>query len=222
MSDPVLFSIPELSDEGKTTNTAMLRDPHFDLNWSRKTAQLSEQFTPDQLCAVLIRASENFRRDRIQNMAGWIVTVLQAPEPDMLVLWDEDKEHWIYKKHILKQEPNTPVSEEAPPVPVAPPLPGVNGSKPPVPTTDDADTSRLAKELWTQTLSELALSMPAATFENWIAHSTGLSYADGKIVIGVADAYARDWLEQRLKTVISRSLSRQVHRVVEVVFQVKR
>ncbi len=64
--------------------------------------------------------------------------------------------------------------------------------------------------------------MPATTFENWIAHNDGLSYADGKIVIGVPDAYARDWLEQRLKTVISRSLSRQVHRVVEVVFQVKR
>ena len=216
----LIISIPEqvdLSDEQVDTNKAMLIDEHFNLNWSRTTEKLARSYTPEQLCAVLIRATDNYRAGRIQNLPGWIIKVLKSPESDILELWDEDTNHWIYKKHILKQEPNAMVSEESPLVPPPPPLTNGNGyiSAPAEKPVNEAE------KMWVDLLRDLALQMPVSTYETWVKDTTGLSYADGQFIIGVPNAYARDWLSNRLRSNINRVLNRLASRTVEIVFQVR-
>ena len=216
----LIISIPEqvdLSDEQVDTNKAMLIDEHFNLNWSRTTEKLARSYTPEQLCAVLIRATDNYRAGRIQNLPGWIIKVLKSPESDILELWDEDTNHWIYKKHILKQEPNAMVSEESPLVPPPPPLTNGNGhiSAPAEKPVNEAE------KMWVDVLRDLALQMPVSTYETWVKDTTGLSYADGQFIIGVPNAYARDWLSNRLRSNINRVLNRLASRTVEIVFQVR-
>ena len=203
----------DLSDEDKATNAAMLRDEHFGLNWSQTTAKLAECYTPEQICAVLIRGSDNHRAGQIQNLAGWIIKVLKSPEPDIIKFWDEDTNHWIYKKHILKQEPIALVQEETPTPPIPPaPLPPASVNKP---------APNQAQEWWAQVLTELALQMPAPTYNTWVKDTSALSYEDGQFIVGVPNAYARDWLEHRLKTMMGRALSRRLNRAVEILFQVR-
>ena len=70
-------------------------------------------------------------------------------------------------------------------------------------------------------LDELALSMPAPTFEAWVRDTNVLGYTDGEFVIGVPHAYARDWLSNRLRSQIKRILGRLCQRSVEVTFTVR-
>ncbi|MFZ1756696.1 MAG: hypothetical protein WAU10_23290, partial [Caldilineaceae bacterium] len=51
--------------------------------------------------------------------------------------------------------------------------------------------------------------------------TSALDYADGKFVVGVPNAYARDWLGNRLAPQIRRILARLIQRSVEVVFAVR-
>ena len=81
--------------------------------------------------------------------------------------------------------------------------------------------SREAAEVWQTCLKELALSMPAATFKEWVSDTNALGYEDGEFVIGVPHAYARDWLQNRLRPQIKRILGRLLQRSVEVTFQVR-
>ena len=80
---------------------------------------------------------------------------------------------------------------------------------------------REAAEVWQTCLKELALSMPAATFKEWVSDTNALGYEDGEFVIGVPHAYARDWLQNRLRPQIKRILGRLLQRSVEVTFQVR-
>jgi hypothetical protein len=217
VNDVISSSTLDLSDEDKATNAAMLRDEHFGLNWSRTTAELAECYKPEQICAVLIRGSDNYRAGRIQNLAGWIIKVLQSPESDIIELWDEDTNHWIYKKHILKQEPIAPVREETPT-----PLANGNNGHEYNPASVNKAAPNQAQEWWAQILTELALQMPTSTYNTWVKDTIGLSYADGQFIIGVPNLYAREWLENRIKTMIGRAVSRKANRVVEVVFEIRR
>jgi chromosomal replication initiation ATPase DnaA len=70
-------------------------------------------------------------------------------------------------------------------------------------------------------LSDLASTLPAQTFETWVRDTDVLRYEDGEFVIGVPHAQARDWLHNRLRTHIKRTLSRLQQRSVEVTFAVR-
>jgi len=78
-----------------------------------------------------------------------------------------------------------------------------------------------AVEIWTATLADLALSLPAPTYETWVRDTNVLSCEDGEFVIGVPHARARDWLHNRLRPHIKRTLSRLQQRSVEVTFAVR-
>ena len=64
-------------------------------------------------------------------------------------------------------------------------------------SNDQTDSQRRAGEVWQMALNELALSMPAPTFETWVRDTSVMGYEDGEFVIGVPHAYARDWLRRR-------------------------
>lgn len=77
-----------------------------------------------------------------------------------------------------------------------------------------------ADQIWRAALGELQLEMTRATFETWLRDARLLAYEDGTFVVGVANGYARDWLESRLRPVVLRILTRLAGRTVAVRFVV--
>ena len=77
------------------------------------------------------------------------------------------------------------------------------------------------EDVWQKTLHELALQMPETTFETWVRDTSLIDYTDGEFVIGAPHAYARDWLQDRLRTKIKRILNQLTRRSVQVNFEVR-
>ncbi len=77
-----------------------------------------------------------------------------------------------------------------------------------------------AKQLWQAALGQLQMEIPRATFETWVRDAELLAYEDRAFVIGVQNAYARDWLEDRLLSTVKRVLTGIVGQTVEVRFVV--
>ena len=77
-----------------------------------------------------------------------------------------------------------------------------------------------AEQAWQSVLGQLQMEMPRASFDTWVRDTKPLSYQNGKLVIGVRNAYARDWLENRLSSTISRLLVGIVNASVNVDFVV--
>ncbi|MCS7220286.1 MAG: chromosomal replication initiator protein DnaA [Anaerolineae bacterium] len=78
-----------------------------------------------------------------------------------------------------------------------------------------------AEAIWRATLGELQLRMPRATYDTWLKNSTLLAYEDGCFIIGVPNAYAKDWLEQRLHGLVKRVLESVAGHAVELRFTVR-
>ncbi len=62
------------------------------------------------------------------------------------------------------------------------------------------------EQAWQSVLGQLQMEMPRASFDTWVRDTRPLSYQDGTLTIGVRNAYARDWLENRLASTVSRLL----------------
>ena len=77
-----------------------------------------------------------------------------------------------------------------------------------------------AERLWQAALGQLQVEMPRAKFETWIRDAELLSYEDGEFVIGVKNAFARDWLHDRLRPTIKQVLGGIAGRTVDVRFVV--
>jgi chromosomal replication initiator protein len=77
-----------------------------------------------------------------------------------------------------------------------------------------------SEQLWEAVLGQLQMEMPRATFDTWVRDAELLTHEDGAFVIGVRNAYARDWLEDRLLSTIKRVLTGILGRTVEVRFVV--
>jgi chromosomal replication initiator protein len=62
---------------------------------------------------------------------------------------------------------------------------------------------------WQATLGQLQLEMSKASFDTWVSCAEYLSYDEvtGCFTIGVKNAYARDWLDDRLSAKIGRILT---------------
>ena len=77
-----------------------------------------------------------------------------------------------------------------------------------------------ADQAWQSVLGQLQMEMPRASFDTWVRDTKPISYQNGKMVIGVRNAYARDWLENRLASTVSRLLVGIVNASVNVDFVV--
>ena len=62
------------------------------------------------------------------------------------------------------------------------------------------------EQAWQSVLGQLQMEMPRASFDTWVRDTKPVSYHDGTLTIGVRNAYARDWLESRLASTVSRLL----------------
>lgn len=63
-----------------------------------------------------------------------------------------------------------------------------------------------AEQAWQSVLGQLQMEMPRASFDTWVRDTKPVSYHNGTLTISVRNAYARDWLESRLASTISRLL----------------
>ncbi len=61
-------------------------------------------------------------------------------------------------------------------------------------------------QAWQSVLAQLQLDMAKASFDTWVRDTRPLSYDNGILTIAVPNAYARDWLESRLASTVSRLL----------------
>jgi chromosomal replication initiator protein len=75
-----------------------------------------------------------------------------------------------------------------------------------------------AERAWEAALGQLQLELPRASFDTWVRDAELLAYEDGAFVFGVQNAYARDWLEDRLLATLKKALSGLMGRTVEVRF----
>ena len=76
------------------------------------------------------------------------------------------------------------------------------------------------EQIWQTALGQLQMEIPKSTFETWVRGTSLLTHEDGSYVVGVNNAYAKDWLENRLSGAVRRTLSGIVGRTVEVRFVV--
>ncbi len=76
-------------------------------------------------------------------------------------------------------------------------------------------------KIWQAALGELQLQMTKATFDTWLKQTHVLAYEDGTFFIGVQNGYAKDWLENRLRGTVQRTLTGILNRSTEVRFVVQ-
>ena len=77
-----------------------------------------------------------------------------------------------------------------------------------------------AVKAWQTVLGQLQMEMPRASYDTWVRDTHPMSYQDGLLTVGVRNAYARDWLENRLESTVSRLLIGIMNRTVDVDFVV--
>jgi hypothetical protein len=83
--------------------------------------------------------------------------------------------------------------------------------------TPPSDQDRLR---WHSALDELALQMTQATFDTWLKDAQLLG-CDGPVyVIGVHNKYAQDWLENRLRSMILRTMNAVMRSDAQIRFEV--
>ena len=61
-------------------------------------------------------------------------------------------------------------------------------------------------QAWQSVLSQLQSEMPKASFETWVGDTRPLALENGALIVGTPNAFARDWLESRLASTVSRLL----------------
>ncbi|HLO17030.1 MAG TPA: DnaA N-terminal domain-containing protein, partial [Anaerolineales bacterium] len=63
-----------------------------------------------------------------------------------------------------------------------------------------------AEQAWQSVLGQLQMEMPRASFDTWVRDTRPIAYQEGTLTVGVRNAYAREWLESRLASTVSRLL----------------
>ena len=80
------------------------------------------------------------------------------------------------------------------------------------------DVSVEARRIWTRSLEELQLQMTRATFDTWLRGSKVVEASDGCLTVAVRHAHAVDWLQNRLLSVIERTVARLADDEVRITF----
>ena len=78
-----------------------------------------------------------------------------------------------------------------------------------------------ADQVWQAALGQLQMQMTQATFDTWVKNTHVVSKNEDSLVIGTKSAFAKDWLENRLFTTISRTVTKIVGRAIDIKFVVE-
>ena len=79
---------------------------------------------------------------------------------------------------------------------------------------------RTARDTWVAALGQLQMEIPKASYDTWLRDAEIVGYSEGVFEVGVQNTYARDWLEDRLKSTAGRVLTGVVGKKMEVRFVV--
>lgn len=63
-----------------------------------------------------------------------------------------------------------------------------------------------AREIWEAALAELELQLTKTNYDTWLRETVGLTYQGNQFVVGVSSPFAMEWLEQRLHSLIKKTL----------------
>jgi chromosomal replication initiator protein len=74
------------------------------------------------------------------------------------------------------------------------------------------------QQAWQATVGQLQMEMSKAAFDTWVRSAEFVAHRNNKVTIGVQNAYARDWLESRLSTTVTRLLSGMLSEPQQVEF----
>ena len=77
-----------------------------------------------------------------------------------------------------------------------------------------------ANEIWAAALGELQLQINRTNYDTWLRDSVGLSYNGEQFVVGVASPFAVEYLEQRLSSLINKTLIGITGKELGLTFQV--
>ncbi len=78
-----------------------------------------------------------------------------------------------------------------------------------------------ARAAWQKLLGELQLQLEQNAYHTWLHDTWVEGYEDGEFFIGTPNTYARDWLENRLRPLVNKTLKGIVGRTVDVKFLVR-
>jgi hypothetical protein len=107
-------------------------------------------------------------------------------------------------------EADPQAADEPDPVPTIEPDPSIHEPL--------SDSGMTAARAWSTALEQLQRDMPKAAYDKWVRDALLLSARDGVFVIAAPDAFARDWLESRLSTTVTRFLIGVCNQPVSVRF----
>ena len=77
-----------------------------------------------------------------------------------------------------------------------------------------------AEQAWQAALGQLQMDMPKAAFDTWVRGTEFVSYEDGTFIVAVQNPYARDWLQSRLSSTVTRLVTGIMGRTTEIRFTV--
>lgn len=79
-----------------------------------------------------------------------------------------------------------------------------------------------AHQAWQATIGQLQMELSKASYDTWVKNTQLIEYeeATGTFFLGTGNAYACDWLDSRLKTIVINKLTGMMARPIEVVFKV--
>ena len=80
--------------------------------------------------------------------------------------------------------------------------------------------TRSAKEIWEAAKGILQIELSRHNYETWVKDTIGLSYQKNLFVIGTPNAFAGEWLEERLLSLVKKTLISIIGQEVEVQFQI--
>ena len=67
-----------------------------------------------------------------------------------------------------------------------------------------------AKQVWRAVLGELQVSLSPANYETWLKDTTLAEIDESRFRIAAPNGFARDWLDNRYRTLVSQTLARVV------------
>jgi chromosomal replication initiation ATPase DnaA len=76
------------------------------------------------------------------------------------------------------------------------------------------------EEAWQSVLSEIELGMGRSGYVTWLKSAKLVTYEDGQFIVGVANGYVKEWIEQRKLTEIKKMLAERMGLGVDVSFVV--
>ena len=77
-----------------------------------------------------------------------------------------------------------------------------------------------AQEIWDAALGELQIQVSKPNYRTWLEKTIGLSYQENQFVISVPNTFVAEYLDQKLRSLIEKTLMNLTHHDTTVFFQV--